>query len=173
MGSSRVVQFTQVRPGGRWVHPRSLCLLGFALVVDGFIRSHWVDCSSRSGSLGTLGFALWLVGFIRDRWVHKVRTEVVRFNWDRWVHSRSPWVSLGLSRGVRFTLRGGRVHPVSFGSLGFALGVVGFIRSRWVQSGSPLWSWGPFAVVGFTVVRTGGRWVHPGWLGSSGVDGFT
>ena len=93
---------------------------------------------------------------------------------------------MGLSRGVRFTrirLRGGRVHPGSFGSLGFALGVIGFIRSRWVHSGSPLWSWGPFAVVGFTVVRTGGRWVHPGWLGSlgfalvllgsSGVDGFT
>ena len=119
--------------------------------------------------MGSLGFALWVVGFIRDRWVHKVRTGVVRLNWDRWVHSRSPWVSLGLSRGVRFTrigLGGGRVYPGSFGSLGFALVVVGFIRSHWVHSGSPLCRgvlsqlldslWFALGVVGF--IR--GGWVR-------------
>ena len=43
-------------------------------------------------------------------------------------------------------ISGRRVHPVSFGSLGCVLGVVGFIRVRWVISGS--------------------TWVHPGSLSS-------
>ena len=63
----------------------------------------------------------------------------------RWVHSHSPWVSLVSSKAVRFTLvrlDGGRVYPGSFGSLGFALGVFGFIRGRWVYSVLPLWSLG-------------------------------
>ena len=31
------------------------------------------------------------------------------------------------------------VHLGSFGSLGCALGVVGYIRRRWVRSGAPWW----------------------------------
>ena len=55
-----------------------------------------------------------------------------------------------------------------------ALGVVDFMRGRWVHSGAP---WGSSGVVGVTRVRPGVRWVHPGapWesLSSSGVVGFT
>ena len=61
---------------------------------------------------------------------------------------------------------GGRwVHPESFNSLGYALGVVRFIWGIWVHSGSPWGSLGSSAVVVFTRVHPGGRWVHPESLG--------
>ena len=57
-------------------------------------------------------------------------------------------------------------HSESLGSLRFALGVLGFIRCRWV---SP---WGVVGfnqgVVGFSRVGLAGRWVHPESLGSLG-----
>ena len=54
---------------------------------------------------------------------------------------------------------GGRcVDPGSLLSLGFSLGVVGFIRGHWVDSDSPCGSLGLYGVVGFTRVRAGGRW---------------
>ena len=78
---------------------------------------------------------------------------------------------------------------MSLGSLGCALGAVGFIRGRCVHSGAPLGSSGSFGVfggcallrvVGFTRVRPGsrrGHWVRAGapWRLSDyfGVDGFT
>ena len=84
------------------------------------------------------------------------------------------------------------VHPVSLGSLrldvvelgwvhsGFSLGVVVFIRGRWVYSGSPWGSLGSSGVTGFnqvrhrvvefTRVRPAGRTVHAGSLGSLGID---
>ena len=61
------------------------------------------------------------------------------------------------------------VHSWSFGSLGSALGDVGFIRSRWVHSDAPWEMLGSSGVVGFTRERPVGRWVHAGSLGSSGV----
>ena len=45
-----------------------------------------------------------------------------------------------------------------------ALGVVDFIRGRWVQSSAPWGSLDLSGVVGVTCVRPGGRWVHPGSL---------
>ena len=77
---------------------------------------------------------------------------------------------------------GGRqVHPGSLGSLMCALGVVGFIRGRWVHWGAPwgrriypgsldsmvcaLGSSGSSAVVRFTGMRPERRRVHPGSLG--------
>ena len=53
-----------------------------------------------------------------------------------------PWRSLGSSRAMVFTRvrpEGRWVYPWSLGSLGCALGVVGFIRGRCVNSGAP---WG-------------------------------
>ena len=52
------------------------------------------------------------------------------------------------------------VHPGSLGSLGFAMGVVGFIGGFWVQWCSPCGSLGSSWVVGFTRVRPGDCWVH-------------
>ena len=114
-------------------------------MVVGFMRGHWVHSGSPWGSLSSSGVAL----------------RVVRFICGRWVHSRSPWVSLCSSRVVRFTQGypgfvwftrvrpcgrsvhpvwfsqvrpwGRCVHPESLDSLRFALGVVGFIRVRWVH----------------------------------------
>ena len=45
-------------------------------------------------------------------------------------------------------------------------GLFEFIGGRWVHSGSRLVSLGSFGVVVFTRVHAGGRWVHPGSLGS-------
>ena len=61
---------------------------------------------------------------------------------------------------------GGWVHAESLSSLGFALGVVRFIRGRWVHAMAPWWSLGSFGVVEFTLVRHGWRWVDPESLGS-------
>ena len=74
------------------------------------------------------------------------------------------------SRAVRFTLvrlGGGRVYPVSLGSLGFLPGgVVVFLRVRWVHFGSPCGSFGSSEVVGFTRGRPVGHWIHLASLGS-------
>ena len=100
--------------------------------------------------MGSLGFALWVVGIVLGRLIHtgsrwgslgsskvveftRVRAGVVGFIRGRWVHSGSRWGSLGSSGVVGFTrVHSGRrwVHPVWCGSLGFALGVVGFIRGH-------------------------------------------
>ena len=87
---------------------------------------------------------------------------------------------MGSSGVVGFTRvrpAGQWVHPGSFDSLEYALGVVRFIRGLWVNSGSPWGSQCSSGVVGFTRVRHGFRWVHPEWLGSLvfalGVVGFT
>ena len=58
----------------------------------------------------------------------------------------------------------------------YALGVVGFIWCRWVHLGAPWGSLRSSVDVGFTRVRPGVRWVHPGSLRSLrcalGVVGF-
>ena len=58
------------------------------------------------------------------------------------------------------------VHHGSLGTLAYALGVVGFIRGRWVHSRAPWGSWSSSQVVEFTHGRTRGRWVPPGTLNS-------
>ena len=153
VGLILVLRLCRVRPEG------SLGSLGFALVVVGFIRGHWLTSGSSWGYLGLSR----VVGFSRDCTV------------GRWVH---PWSldSLGFALGVvgsssvvRFTqisLGGEWVHPGPSGPLGFAQGVVGFIRGCWVNSRSALGWLGSSGVVGFSRVRAGGRWVHPGLLGS-------
>ena len=69
-----------------------------------------------------------------------------------------------------FVRAGGRwVYPGSLDSLGFALGVVGYVWGCWVNSGLPWGSLGSSAVVGFTWVRPRGRLVHQRSLGTLGV----
>ena len=50
--------------------------------------------------------------------------------------------------------------------MGYTVGVVVFIRGRWVHRGSPGGPAGSSGVAGFTGVRPGGRRVHPWSLGS-------
>ena len=96
MGSSGVVGFTRVRPGGRRVHPGSLGSLTCALRFVGFIWRRWLY----SCALSSIVCALGVVGFIRGRWIH----------------SGVPWGSIGSSAVVGFTRvrpEGRRVHPGS------------------------------------------------------------
>ena len=76
--------------------------------------------------------------------------------------------SCGFVQLTRIRPGGSCVHPVSLGSLGFTLGVVGFIRGRCIHSGSPIVSLGSSGVVGFTRIRPRGRWIYPASLGSLG-----
>ena len=133
---------------------RSSVVVGFTRVRPG---GHWVH----PGYLRSLRCALVIVGFI----------------WGRLVQSSSPWGSLGSSGFVWFTRErpGGRwvhaccwVHPRSFGSLGCAVRVVGFIWCRWVHMGARLESMGSSGIVMFTRVIRGGRCVHPVSLRSLG-----
>ena len=150
LGSSGVVGFTRVRPWGRWFHPGSLYSPGFALGVVAFIRGRWAHSRSR----WVLVCSSVVVG------LNQFTLVVVVFIWRRWVHSGSNWGSLRSSGVAGFTLGAGVfirwvhsdslwgrwIHTASLGSLGFELGVV--------------------EVVGFTLVRPEGHWVHPGSLGS-------
>ena len=148
MGSSGVVGFTRVRPGGRRVHPGSLDSLTCALRFVRFIWRRWVY----SCVLSSIVCALGVVGFTRvfpgDGWVSSRGRRVhpgslgsltcalsfVGFIWGGWVHSDAPWGS--------------------FGSLASTLWVVGFIQGvRWVHSDAPWGSFGSFMVVDFTRVR--------------------
>ena len=122
------------------------------------------------GSSGDFAFALLAVGVVR---LTQVRPG------NRWVHSGSPWGSLGSSGVVEFTwVRPGCrcVDMRSLGSLGFTLGVVGSFRFGWVYSGSPLGSLGSSGVAGFTQVGPGSPAVHAESQGSLrfplGVVGF-
>ena len=138
--------------------------LGFALGVDGFIRSRWVHSGSRWGSFSSSGVVVFTRvrpggRWVRSRchWVHApslgslgFALRVVGFIRDRWVHSDSPFGSLGSSEFVGFTRVCPMcrcVHPTSLGSLSLALGVVGFIWCRWVHSGSPWRTLGSSGVV--------------------------
>ena len=105
------------------------------------------------GSLGSSGVT-------SGRWVHLRSLGSSEVTVGGWVHSLSTWVSLCSSSVVRFTrirLAGDCVHPGPLGSLGLALGVVGFMRGCWVHSRSPLRSLGSSGVVGFSRVHAGGR----------------
>ena len=69
---------------------------------------------------------------------------------------------IGVRSGVR------RFHPGLLGSLGCALGIVRFIRGRWVHRGAPWWSSGSSGVAefigvdGFIGVLSWVRQVPPG-----------
>ena len=85
----------------------------------------------------------------------------------RWIHT-GPFSCTPVRHLCRWVNQG------SFGSLGSALGGVGFMRvfgfigGRWFHSGAPWGSLGSSGVVGFTPVRPGGLWVHLGSFGSLG-----
>ena len=98
--------------------------LGFALGSLGSFEVVWLVHLRSLGSLwftlGVVEYALVVTGFHRRCWVHLV----------------SPWVSLGSSGLTGFTrIRPGvlSVYSGSLGSLWIAMGVVGFIRGRWVH----------------------------------------
>ena len=58
-----------------------------------------------------------------------------------------------------------RVHPGSMGSFWCALGIVEFIRGRWVACGAYWGSLGSSGAAGFIGVRPCGSLVHQGSLG--------
>ena len=75
LGSSEVVEFTQLHPGGRWVHLWSLASLECALRALGssgivrFTRVRPVFRWVHPGSFDSLKCTLGVVGFILGRWV--------------------------------------------------------------------------------------------------------
>ena len=115
---------------------------------------------------------------------------------DCWVLLHAPWGSLGSSRVVgllsarpwgrcvfsvslsslayalvvvSFTLACPGSHYRPFGSLAYTLAVFVLIRCRWVFVRKPLGgSCGTSGFVGLAGGYSGGRWVHPGWLGVVG-----
>ena len=103
---------TRVRPGGRWVHPRLLGSLRFAIGVVGFVGFVRVRHGGRLVRSGV-------------RWVHSRSLGLLRFTlgviWfigGRWVHSGSPRGPLGSSGIVgfrRFRPMDRWLHPVSLG----------------------------------------------------------
>ena len=95
LGSSSVVYFTRVRPGGRWIHPRS-CL-----------GSLWVH----RGSLCSLARAVSVIAFILGRWVHSRAP---------WGSLSSSWVI----EFTRVRCRCRSVHSQSLGSLAHSLVVI-------------------------------------------------
>ena len=156
-------------------------------MVVGFIRGLLIHSDSPwgslgyPGSLGSLGFAFGVHAFIQGCWVLSgsclgslCSSGVVGFTRVRLVHSGAPRWSLG---SVGFALGVVGFIRVSLGSLRFALRIVGFTRIRswghWVDSRS-------LGSLGFTLWVVGfirGRWVHSGApcgsLGSSGDVSFT
>ena len=125
-------------------------------MVDGFIRSRWVDSHAPWWSLGSshafwvllglsagvfssLARALGVVEFMRCRWVYSCVVEVIAFNRACLVVSGS----FRLFGVIGFTC----VHP----ERSFCLSGVF----------SPWGSLGLSCVVGFTREPPGDRWVHP------------
>ena len=92
--------------------------------------------------LGSLGLvkvcSSGVFSFDWDRWVRLGSLDPLARDQgvveSRWVRSRAPCVSLGLSGLTRERLGGRWVHPGSEGSLACTMGVVGFIRGLWVHS---------------------------------------
>ena len=151
LGSSWVIGFIGVRPGGRQIHPGSL---GCSLGIVGFIRCRWVHFGSSGiagfiemlpvnrrvhpGYLGSLVSALRVVVFIRGHtcrpWRSPGSSGFTGYIWERaggfWVPSGSP-SSLGCTLGVVGIIRrrlvfgvcpgSRRVRPVSLGSFRCAL----------------------------------------------------
>ena len=148
MGSSWVVTFTRVRPGGRWVLPGSLDSLARAVRVFRFIRGRWLHCRAPWWSIGpdgdvgctwarghlvypcslvSLARALGVFLFSQVRSVHSRRIGV------RWVHPRS----VGSTRTLLdfWFIWSGCVRSR-------ALVVVGMSGGRWFHLGKPFGSIG-------------------------------
>ena len=146
----------------------------------GIIRGHSIHTDAPCRSLLALSCVLGVDGFVLGRRVQSIAFEDVGFIRCRWVHSRTPWGSLG-SCGVveffrtcpggcsvhsgslgSFARHGGHwVNPGSLGALARALRVVGFIRRRWVQSRVPWVSMGSAPVPRARMVPTT---CVPSWL---------
>ena len=171
--SSGVVRFTRVRPLCKWVHPGLFPSLACVLVVVGFILGRLIPTYALLRSL------VCALGVIVCHWVHFTEARVSVFGCTRacpggrCVHSRASWGHPGLlHRALRvlgFTRvcpRGCWRHPVWLGSLAHALGVVVFIRGRWVLWRAPWWLLGISLIVRFTRAHPGGCWLHPVLLSS-------
>ena len=126
--------------------------------------------------MGSYRRALWVVGFILIRRVHFGSfgrpLGVVGFRYACfWAHSRAAWGSSGSfgSLGSFGQVQGyvAGTPWVLLGSFRRVLGVIGFIRVRWVHTGAPL---GSFGFYGSIRARRDGRWVHlgaPWWSSGS------
>ena len=161
LGSSGVAWFIGVCPWVRQVHPWSFVSLGWVLGVVRFIRVHCGILCWSSGSFEVAGFIA-------------VRPVGGRVHQGSCVHLGVRLVSSESSGvagfiGVHPVDR--RVHPGLLGSLGCALGIVWFIRGRWVHWGAPWGSldssgsrvdwdvpWGASVSSGFIGVRPGIVW---------------
>ena len=147
--------FIPTRPGGRRVHSGSLCSFGRTLVVAPCVSLGSFDC--------TQGVARYILARPAGRWVHSgaiwvssVSLGFIRARpWCRRVH-----FCLGGFLQARPGCRSAGVHLGSLGSFGCALGVVGFIHVRWVNSGAPWRSSGSFGFDGLIRARPGGRKLH-------------
>ena len=138
LGSSAGVCFSRVRPGGRWVHLRSLGSLACTLVAVRFIRVNCVHsrrpwgllslsvgvefaCARLGGSLGSSGVVRFTLSFPRVFGFACARLRCCA------VHP----VSLGARPGIDGFIQCISVHSCAswemFCSLSRSLGVVGFI----------------------------------------------
>ena len=191
MSSSGVDGFNRADLGCRWVHPGSLRSLvrgqpgGFGIIAGLWVHSHTQE---------VVGFILcrlfhsrahwgssWVVGFTNGGpgccWIHSGSlSSLAGAYWigtrGRWVFSRAACVSSGSPWIVVFT----HAWTGSLDSLAPALDVLGFIRGCCVRSSASWWTLGSSGVARY-VARRGGRWIHPGLLGSPkralGVFGFS
>ena len=121
-----------VRPGCSKVHSGSVGSFGCVLGIVGFV---WCHSGAPFGLSGSLGYAIGVVVLIRHRWVHSGAL------WGRWFHSRS------LGSFVYALPWGSSVLFGAMGLFGCTLGLIGFIRGRWLVGcalgdiGVILWCW--------------------------------
>ena len=145
-GSSYVARFLRVRPRCRQVR-----------------TGGWVGWGAPCGPLGSFGAA----GFIG---VSPGVVEIIRVRWVHLVTLLGCSGSLGIAGFIAVFPGGCRVHPVSLGSLGCALGVLRFIRGCWFHCGTPCGSkntshLGSSSSSRVAGLRHGGCRVHPVSLG--------
>ena len=111
-----------------------------------------------TGSLCSLERAQVVVGFIQCRCVH---SSAPWWSWRSLLHALELFGTTGV---VGLTRTPPRVLLASFGVIGFtnAVGVGGAIRVGWGHSRAPFGWLGSSGVVGFTRARPGDHWVRPG-----------
>ena len=144
---------------GHWVHWGAPLWSSGSFVVDNLIEVHRGGHQVYPGSLDSLGCALGVVGFIRGCGVHCDAPWGLSVHPVCLAHWASPWGAsgsfgvagiIGVHSGCRRThpvSPGSFAHgltalfigvrpgdrPVRRGSLGYAIGVVGFIWGPWVN----------------------------------------
>ena len=140
--------------GGIRVHSWSMGSFVCALEIVGFIWGHWVSSGALCGSLGSL----WVVRYIMvcpgGRRVHL--GSLAGAPSGSLSVAGLIWSALGV---VGFIL-GRWINSAC------ALGVVGFIWGRWAHSRAPWESLCSFSVVGYIRVRPAGRRGHSRSLGT-------